>query len=114
MEHPTRPGLDAVQYPWVQALDSARHLLWRLKLGVAATGTFALGVIVALAAGQSATATVPPPSASPPASSTDIFGQSTQPGPDNQPSTTDPGQGGQAPGQLAPAQQAPPIVSAPS
>lgn len=90
-------------------MESARRLLWRLKVGVAAGGTFALGVIVALAAGQSATATVPNPTASPPAAATDIFGQSTQPGPDNQPSTTDPGPGGQAP-----SQQVPPIVSAPS
>jgi hypothetical protein len=83
-------------------------------VGVAATGAFALGVIVALAAGQSATATVNARNAPPPASSTDIFGQSTQPGPDNQPSTTDPGQGDQVPGQQAPADQVPPIVSAPS
>ena len=102
-------GNQPPEYPWVQAIQQARRLLWRLKVGVAATGTFALGLIVALAAGQTASASSLAPGASPAAPTTDVFGQSTQPGPDNQPGTIDPGLGGQPP-----AQQAPEIVTAPS
>ncbi|MEA2682574.1 MAG: hypothetical protein QOK05_902 [Chloroflexota bacterium] len=100
------------QYPWVHAMQRARRLLWRLKIGVAATGTFALGLFVALAAGQSAAASAPSPSATPSAPATDVFGQSTQPGPDNQPNPVDPGLG-QDPTQPAPFQP-PRIVTAPS
>lgn len=99
-------------YPWVVALGSARRRLAQLKAGVAIAGTVALGAVAALAAAASpAPATAAPAgSASPPA--VDVFGQSTQPGPDNQPGGA-PGPGTANPGDNL-GQGPPAIVTAPS
>jgi hypothetical protein len=102
-------------YPWVHAMRAAQQRLSWLKVGVAASGAFLLGLIAAVVAGQSAVASPQAPAAAA-TPGVDIFGQSTQPGPDlqpgpdNQPGTTDPG--------LLPGggvgQGAPRIVTAPS
>ena len=81
------PGLPSGQedgYPWVLAMQAARRRLPRVKIAIAASGTFGLGALTAIVAGSTGSAVAAPaPATSAPApAATDIFGQ-TQGGPDN-------------------------------
>ncbi len=97
-------------YPWVVAMGAARRRLTRLQAAVAVAGAVVLGAVAALAAVASP-APASTPGASPASSSVDVFGQSTQPGPDNQPpGAIDPGN----PSGANLGQGPPSIVSAPS
>jgi len=107
------PGLPSGQedeYPWVQAMQAARRRLPRVKLAIAASGTFGLGVLTSIVAASAGTAVAAPVTgtSAPAPAVTDIFGQ-TQGGPDN-PAAGNPADSG--PGAAPPA--APPIVSAQS
>jgi len=98
-------------YPWVLAMHDARRRLSRLRAAVAVAGTLVLGVVAALAAAASPAPTVQSPAAAVPPT-VDVFGQGTQPGPDNRPLAIDPGNpnpGGDNQGQGTPG-----IVTAPS
>ena len=92
--------------PWVQAMQAARRRLPRVKVGIAAAGTLALGALAAMAAGSTGTVAATPPASTASPATVDVFGQGTQPGVDNQPAA---GQDTQPPPQAAPA-----IISAQS
>jgi len=98
-------------YPWVLAMHDARRRLSRLKAGVAVAGTLALGIVAALAAAASPAPAVQPTAAAAP-KTVDVFGQGTQPGPDNPPLAIDPGNPN--PGADNQGQATPGIVTAPS
>ena len=99
-------------YPWVVAMDAARRRLTRLKVGVAVAGAVVLGCVAALAAAASPTPAAPAPGVAASPASVDVFGQSTQPGPDNQPVI--PGPGGNPGGGDSLGQGPPSIVTAQS
>lgn len=101
-------------YPWVLALSTARRRLSQLKAGVIIAGTVALGALAAVAAAASPSPGSQAPATSPAAPAVDVFGQSTQAGPDNPPpgAGIPGGAGGIAGDNLG--QGAPNIVTAPS
>jgi hypothetical protein len=72
-------------------VDLARRRPSRIKAGVAIAGAVVLGIVAALAAAASAVPAVQRTDPTTPGPAVDMFGQSTKPGPGNQPQGAGPG-----------------------